>query len=179
MLAASRSGRLFRNQNANTMTLVVARLTPKGVRLAGDMRVTDRDEAGPKGYMGAALKMILLRPSLCIAYAGNVGLALRAIRHVRSNDLPVNDAEAHLLDTHLRANGDVDFLIASLRPSRLSVVKDGSLGPAVTAAYVGSPDAYAEYNRHYAQEIFRPPLTSTTLRLGLTTLRLRPGWGTE
>jgi hypothetical protein len=138
------------------MTLVVARVTPLGVRLSGDMRVTDPKAAGPRGHLGAALKMILLRPTLCIAYAGNVGAALEAIREVHSRDLNTDDAESYLLDAHHRSAESADFLIASLRPSRLVAVKNGR-SESLSAAWIGEPEAFAEYQRYYHQEVFRPP----------------------
>jgi hypothetical protein len=100
------------------MTLVVARVTPLGVRLCGDMRVMDPDTDSPRGYVGAALKMILLRPTLCIAYAGDVGPSLDVIKEVHSSDLSVDDAQARLLQEHLRTNQRAEFLLASLRPSK-------------------------------------------------------------
>jgi hypothetical protein len=138
------------------MTLVVARVTPLGVRLLGDMRVTDPNAARPRGYVGAALKMILLRPTLCIAYAGNVGAALEAIREVHSRDLSADDAATYLLDAHRRSAVGADFLVASLRPSRLVAVKDGSM-ETVPAAWIGDFEAFAEYQRYYDQEVPRHP----------------------
>jgi hypothetical protein len=136
------------------MTLVVARVTPIGVRVAGDMRITDPNAAGPRGFLGAALKVILLRPTLCIGYAGNVGLALAAIRRVASEDLSAEDVESQLLDVHRRSDGNTDFLIASLRPSRLVVVKNGR-AKASSAAWIGDQRAFAEYQLHYYDELRR------------------------
>jgi integrase len=60
------------------MTLVVARVTPLGIRVAADMRLTDEAEIR-RGFLHAALKVILLSPVECAAYAGNAQLAVRAI----------------------------------------------------------------------------------------------------
>jgi hypothetical protein len=138
------------------MTLVVARVTPLGVRLAGDMRVTDRNAAGPRGFLDAALKVILLRPTLCIAYAGNIGAALDAIRQVDSDDLSAEDAERHLLEAHRRSDLDADFLVASLRPSRLVTIKNGR-AEAGSAGWIGDQEAFAEYQTYYHQDQFQPP----------------------
>jgi hypothetical protein len=137
------------------MTLVVARLTPVGVRLAGDMRISDRNAASPKGFLGAALKVILIRPTLCIGYAGRAGLAIEAIREVASREFSVKDAERHLLDVHQRSDGGADFLVASLRPSRLVVVKNGR-AEACATGWVGDQVAHAEYELHYFDEFYRP-----------------------
>jgi hypothetical protein len=131
-------------------------VTPLGVRLSGDMRVTDRDAARPRGYVGAALKMTLLRPTLCIAYAGSVGAALGAIREVHSRDLNPDDAVAYLLEAHRRSHPSADFLVASLRPAKLVAVKDGETN-SLSAAWLGEAEAFAEYQRYYHQEFPKPP----------------------
>jgi hypothetical protein len=141
------------------MTLVVARVTPLGIRLASDMRVTEQYAAHPRGFVGAALKLVLIRPTLCVGYAGNVGAAMAAVRRVAAKDLALADVERCLLDAHVRAERTVDFVIGSLRPSRLVVVKDGRAEPAASA-WIGDVSAYAEYQLYYHDpELFRPPPT--------------------
>ena len=120
------------------------------------MRVTDPNAPGPPGFLGAALKVVLLRPTLCIAYAGNIGAALGAIRQVDSENLSAEAAEGHLLDAHRRSEPKADFLVASLRPSRVVAVKDDGL-EALDACWMGDEGAFAEYQRFYHQELFRPP----------------------
>jgi len=133
------------------VTLVVARLTPLGVRLAADMRITDPDDVRPQGYLGAALKLILLSPTLCIGYAGCRGAALKAIRQVASKGLDADEATALLLDAHLRSEQAAEFLIASLRPLALVVVKEGRAA-AREAGWIGDHAAFTEYQRFYLQE---------------------------
>jgi hypothetical protein len=133
------------------VTLVVARLTPLGVRLAADMRITDPDDAGPRGFLGAALKLILLSPTLCIGYAGRQTPALKAIRQVASEGLDADEATVLILDAHLRSEQAAEFLIASLRPSALVVVQGGGAA-AREAGWIGDHAAFTEYQRFYLQE---------------------------
>src|SRR5947209_500916 len=60
------------------MSLVVGRTTPRGIRMTGDMRVTDPN-ATRSGYLEATLKTVLISPTLCVGYAGSVGAAMRAV----------------------------------------------------------------------------------------------------
>lgn len=139
------------------MTLVVARVTPLGVRVASDMRVIDPNAANPPGFLGATLKAILLRPTLCIAYAGNVGAAIGAIREVASADLSTEDAVRRLLDTHQQSEPKAEFLVATLRPPALVAVKD-DLAQSSSSAWLGDRDAFEEYQEHYhGVEQYLPP----------------------
>jgi hypothetical protein len=136
------------------MTLVVARMTPLGVRVAADMRVTDRNATRPSGFAQAALKPILLSPTRCIAYAGNVGVALGAIRKTASENMSDDAAQSHLLETHQRHREHdeqrTDFLMASLRPSRLIEVKSGC-AQECAPTWLGDGAAFDEYQREYHQ----------------------------
>lgn len=142
------------------MTLVVARVTPLGARLAGDMRITNpRGESG--GFLRAALKLILLRSTLCVAYAGDVNDAMKAIRQVAEADLDVREAESHLLEAHersrvTRATDEAEFMVASLRPPRLTVIKRGR-GDVARNGWLGDHAAFEEYQRHYHADRFVPP----------------------
>jgi hypothetical protein len=138
------------------MTLVVARVTPLGVRLAGDMRITNPDAAGPPGFFGAELKVILLSPTLCVAYAGNVGAALNAIRQVASQALGVAEVESHLLSAHEQSQPATDFLVASLRPTRLVAIKEGRT-QVCNACWVGDAEAFSEYQRIYHDAVNLDP----------------------
>jgi hypothetical protein len=54
----------------------------------------------PFGPPKPTAKVILLRPTLCVAYAGNVGAALSAIRGVASEEVDVATVEGRLLEAH-------------------------------------------------------------------------------
>jgi hypothetical protein len=155
-------------------------VTPLGVRLAADMRITDPNDRGPRGFLGAALKVILLSPTLCIGYAGNHGAALGAIRQVASEELGADEARSLLLDAHLRSDPKADFLIASLRPSALIVVKEDRAKD-VAASWIGDQEAFAEYQRFYHQQPFRPPddFYDSAERAGDIEIAARMGNGME
>jgi hypothetical protein len=137
------------------MTLVVARITPLGVRMAADMRVTD-PSAIRRGYVHGALKAVLLSPTLCVGYAGNVDFAQHVIREVASKGLGFDAIQARLVDANRSSEGASDFLIAGLRPRRLIEIKKGR-GVCCSAGWVGDASAFGDYQAEYHREQHIPP----------------------
>ena len=137
------------------MTLVVGRITPLGVRVAADMRVTDR-HAVDRGYVHAALKAVVLTPTLCVAYAGNVAFALHAIHEIASEGLGFDAAGARLVDANRRSGGVSDFLVAGLRPARLIEIKEGRARPC-SAGWIGDAGAFGDYQAEYHRDQHIPP----------------------
>jgi hypothetical protein len=129
------------------MTLIVARVTPLGVRIAADMRVTDPYEI-QRGFLYAALKPILLSPTFCIAYAGLVSPALAAIRRVHADGLDLEAATSYLHQAHESSDRNVDFLVASLRPRTLIAIKEGRSSE-TGAEWIGDHVAFSDYQREY------------------------------
>lgn len=132
------------------MTLVVAHCTPLGVRLSADMRVTDRD-AVRHGFLCAQLKLVLVSPMLCIAYAGAAGLAITAIRRVHESRFDFGDAVSYLLDVHVRAGRRTDFIVAGLQPTSLVAIKDGAAKES-HSGWLGDSLALNEYKHNYDRQ---------------------------
>lgn len=142
--------------NMDDISLIVANVTPRGVWLTSEMRVTDESAAtNVPGFLGAVLKLILVSPTLCIGYAGTVGAALAAIRHAASEQMAPAAAAEHLLSVHLE-NPTVDFVVASLQPSVLVEIKDGHAARR-ESAWLGDPEAFNRYQTLYHGEHFLPP----------------------
>ena len=137
------------------MTLVVARITPLGIRMTADMRVTD-PSAIRRGYVHGALKLIALAPTLCVGYAGNVDFALQVIREIASLGPTFHAARDRLVDANQRSGGASDFLVAGLRPSRLIEIKN-SRGVSCSAGWIGDARAFAEYQAEYHRDQHIPP----------------------
>jgi hypothetical protein len=137
------------------MTLIVAHQTPYGIRVCSDMRVIKPGAAHPEGFMGATLKVVILRPRLCIGYAGDISSAIEAIREVDSKLGPVADAdlvERLLLDAHvasLRFGTGVCFIIACLHPTTLTRIRDGTAERNLPSAWIGDSDAFELFQEGY------------------------------
>jgi hypothetical protein len=154
-LRASGSDAIGLDANIDGMTLIVARVTPKGIWLSSDMRVTDPSAANAPGFLNAALKLILVSPTLCIGYAGGVAAALAAIRRVDAEEMAPDAAVDYLLGIHLN-DPTVDFVVASVHPSVLVEIKNGQAADG-QAAWLGDPDAFDRYQELYHGEHFLPP----------------------
>jgi hypothetical protein len=122
------------------------------------MRITDPSGVRSGFLYGAQLKVVLVTPTLCIAYAGNVGAAIEAIRSAAALSRDVGAVELHLLAAHQRSEPKADFIVASLQPTRLVVIKDGKAEESA-AGWLGDGDAFAQYQEHHHDaSYFGPPL---------------------
>lgn len=129
------------------VTLIVARAGDWGVRVASDLRVTDR-EAVKGGYGAGVLKSIVLNRGLCVSFAGTpVTAALDAVRRQVDRASDVLAVEQGLLAEHRQLDGRVDFLVAALGPPRLSVLTGGELRGPVPNGWIGDYDAFSAYQR--------------------------------
>jgi hypothetical protein len=137
------------------VTLIVANITPRGIWLTSDMRITDRSAANARGFFGAALKLVLVSPTLCIGYAGTLRAALAGIRAVAYDAMTPAAATEHLLGIHL-ADSAVDFLVASLQPPTLLEIKNGRALQR-QSAWLGDQNAFSRYQEFYHGEHFLPP----------------------
>lgn len=132
------------------MTLVVAHRISYGVWLAADMRVTNPAAARPvSSYSTAVLKLLILHPKLCVAFAGGpVEAALDAIRALDvgpESNIGAMQVGERLLEAHLHLDQSADFIVAGVSPTALLVIKDGTLTCDPSSAWIGDPDAFAEF----------------------------------
>jgi hypothetical protein len=117
-----------------------------------DMRITFREDSARRpSYVSAALKTVLINPSLCLGYAGDRDTALDGIRFVATHGLDGDAASEHLQDVHIRGRGVADFVIASIRPSKLVVVKDEA-ATETEAGWIGDQAAFEDYQAEYFRD---------------------------
>jgi hypothetical protein len=105
------------------------------------MRITDPG-ATRHGFLHAALKIVILSPTLCAAYAGRSGLAREAIRQASRECLEPEAVIELLTDAHRQSEGAADFLVATVQPSRLVVIKNDCV-KAAESAWLGDANAFA------------------------------------
>jgi len=144
------------------MTLIVARANAAGLRIIADTRASfvSREATRhpvavrPGKPLEGVLKSVLLNHSQCVAFAGDVAVAQAAIEGIVADGTHLlldDDAVlARLLGAHVESHGATDFILGSvLGPAKLYEVKDGAVERGVRATWLGSRDAFAEYQRHY------------------------------
>jgi hypothetical protein len=130
------------------MTLVVAKKFEDGVRLLADWRMTVDGATKQPSYLSGTLKAWILRPDLCIAYAGDVAAAEKAIRQVRIQfharpDL--NKVLKTLERDHRARPQSLEFIVASrIEGHNLWVIKDGELSERAVA-WIGDYHAFEKY----------------------------------
>jgi hypothetical protein len=117
--------------------------------MLADAKITDPSTLKNSPLTGA-LKLITTN-GLCIGYAGSYNIAIDAIRNVRSLNLHDKDAILDdLLNAHIASDTKTDFIIATYsQHPELSVISNGSIVTENSAAWIGDPAAFSEYQRHY------------------------------
>lgn len=131
------------------MTLVVGARSPVGVTLYADWRLTREEAIRPPSFSAGALKLWILRPDLCVGYAGNHEVAQDVLRTAHDTDLSDLDSTLGLLrDEHRRSvPGGLDFVVAALgEPGGLFELRDGDIR-ARDVAWIGDYDAFRELQR--------------------------------
>jgi hypothetical protein len=126
------------------------------------MRITYEDATRPPGYLSAALKVVIVHPQVCVAYAGTVCAALDAIRALEfSEDGPdIAGVREHLLERHKKTNAD--FLIATLNPTGLIALRDGTASePSI--AWIGDGEAIIEFLKAFYGDPALDPMLSDKL----------------
>jgi len=136
------------------MTLVVAHRISRGIRLIGDSKITDRN-AILRSQLTGALKIIILEPRVCVAFAGGVSRGIDAIRqlHTRQRitvDQRLGSSDIPNLLAKAAQHGGVEFVVATVAPKALMRVSANGVTPANTV-WIGDHDAFEAYQRHFHQ----------------------------
>src|SRR5436190_20196722 len=98
------------------MSLVVARVIDDEIRIISDTKITDPDALHPT-LLDGGLKCIVISPSCCICFAGNVTVAQEALAPILDRRLQDRQQITdHLLKHHNAALGEADFIVASIQP---------------------------------------------------------------
>lgn len=103
------------------MTLVVARQVDGEVYIVGDTKFTDDGKSQTEQYIGG-LKVVLLTPGLCVAFAGDVANARKAIQGIYDKDFlnlfDKNLVIDYLLQQHIASlpgsASEATFIVASI-----------------------------------------------------------------
>jgi hypothetical protein len=131
------------------MTLVVGRVLNSGVFLLADSLVTYR-EARYRPAPGSVLKIIVLAPDLCVAFAGDVDRAQLAIEGW-SQTMGLQMTAEHFLHAHREGGLDnPDFIIGVHGPTpQLLRIRDGDIERELSTAWIGNAEAFRELQRRF------------------------------
>jgi hypothetical protein len=118
--------------------------------VAADLRVTDSDDIR-RGYRFAALKNVILSPTIVVASAGNADAAGEAIRRIPEQPKRISDVLPILEVSSGTAGGGsagVDYLLADSRLGIYRITDSGVEGPHA-AAWIGDQGAFEVYQSGY------------------------------
>jgi hypothetical protein len=131
------------------MSLTVAHQLPNDICIVTETKLTD-----PKGETRAfhegGLKAILLNRWLCVCLAGNYRVARGAIVSLAPvpEEYDLKALEDHLLGHQTDHEGEVEFLIASLKPLSLSKISKARIERS-PACWIGDQTAFEAFQRYY------------------------------
>ena len=143
------------------MTLVIAALTGTRVEMLADSQIDDPNAIRGDRVPGR-LKIVVLSPSLAVAYAGRAAAAIDLIRQVSSGgDLDKVDAVAEQLRAATEQNDhQVDFLVGwSGDQCRLLKIADGGIFEGLERYWIGNSTAASAYARILEQQVAWERLT--------------------
>lgn len=132
------------------MSLVVAKITPRGIRIVSDSKVTD-PEAVKHGYLYGTIKAVIINQNLCICYAGKAGVGQVAIDSIRSHAKKIEGVCQRLLDAHKEANEETDFIIAALKPTKLFKISNGDIQETDSSCWIGDSDGFNIFQKYLHQ----------------------------
>lgn len=126
------------------MSLVVSLKLKSSVFLVADTKISFIDrKANP--YLEGIAKISLLNESTCVAFAGNVEPATDAI-----NKLTPNSKIKDILSLLAKASShcsDIEFIVATLSPAKIWLIKNGSTEERVQA-WIGDEKGFREYQSY-------------------------------
>lgn len=127
------------------MSLVVARRWGSMIVLASDTHATDDHGAGNR-FLEGIVKIRILNEDICIAFAGRLFWAEKALSEIDALPNLSHDAVVSVLErVHNESGSLVDFIVAVGRVTpRLIEIKEGG-SREVIAAWVGSQPAFAKF----------------------------------
>lgn len=134
------------------MSLIAARRFEDQIRIFSDTKKTSPEEL-LKGVENSLLKTVILGSDLCVGFAGRIGPALIAIEKldgiIRNRSFDLEQALQYMLSVHI--DNDTDFIVATLRPSRLSRIRDHIIESDLDLCWIGDQDAFSTYQEFFSQ----------------------------
>lgn len=104
------------------------------------------------------LKCIVVSPTLCVAFAGDIRSAQEAIAPlIGRDDSTRQDLQRHLLGHHQRERQgdrpvDVEFLLANSNPNDgIDRIGDGDIQVGQPSGWIGSREAFGHFQQHMLQ----------------------------
>lgn len=161
------------------MSLIRAQQLGDNFRIFSDTKITDSEQI-LRGVETNVLKVVILRPDLCVGFAGLIGPASIGIEKIDkligAEEVNIDPILDSLLERHLAAGKKTDFIVASLTPnSILHKISDGKVESDVQSCWIGDHDAFSTYQEffHQARGLERPDLSPELAHTINTIFRMK------
>lgn len=135
------------------MSLIVARLIDREVRIISDTKMVSYQPLYQTPLDGG-LKCIIISPTCCISFSGNVRIAQQALTPIMSHaSLSRNEITSHLLKQHLKCECETDFIV-TIVDENISIdrICNGLLEEGLSSAWIGNHRAFETYQENYHLE---------------------------
>jgi hypothetical protein len=138
------------------VTLVVGLRSAQGLHLLSDTRISHRDVTQVEELPGR-LKIVLLGPNICVAYAGTADNSLDIIRAAPA-PRSIEETLQYFHAAHIAAAKHVDFVVGCAADRSLFNIRDGIVEPVESECWIGDGTAFEEYRRR-KRAVHVPPGT--------------------
>jgi hypothetical protein len=132
----------------DSVTLIVGIKTGTSIQLLSDTRISHPDVTQVEEIPGR-LKIVILRPNLCVGYAGRANYAIDTVRTLASAaHVSAAQATATLQAANVESRREIDFLVACTEPAlSLIAIQDGHATEVGNEAWIGDADGAQAYLR--------------------------------
>jgi hypothetical protein len=135
------------------LTLIVSRkLNDKNIHIVSDTRVTNFHGIKRRSILAGALKSVIISPTRCLCFAGNVGRAHSAIRDIYAENLVNSEIDKlinYLVLINTEGDGDTDFLLCELAlKSKIYIIKDNNYNE-FDNGWIGDKSIFELYQQSY------------------------------
>src|SRR5262245_18780590 len=123
-----------------------------------DTKITDAQRLHQTPLEGA-LKCIVMSPTCCVSFAGNVHIAEHALtRLFQGATLARRELTSYLLLQHRENWCQTDFIVATVGEAiSIDRISHGRLEEDLLSAWVGDAEAFAAYQANYQRAWTRAP----------------------
>lgn len=142
------------------MTLVVGLRSAQRIQLLSDTRISHRDVTQVEELPGR-LKIVLLGPNICVAYAGTADYCLDIIRAAPAHG-SVEETLQYFHAAHIASAKHVDFVVGCAAVRSLFSIHDGIVETVESECWIGDGIAFQEYRRR-KKAVHVPPGTPEQL----------------
>jgi len=137
------------------MSFIRAQRFGDNLRIFSDTKITGSEEI-LRGVQTNVLKVVILRPDLCVGFAGLIGPASLGIekvdKFIGAAEVDIDRILDYFLERHIAAGEKTDFIVASLTPkSNLHKISEGRIEKDLESCWIGDHDAFSTYQQFFHQ----------------------------